>query len=71
MDHSPLLLELTEARKVLENAGYKIRVNVTGTAIGNEPNLNFRVVRQKMIDHNHIELVVAHFEHSNAGRRGV
>jgi len=68
MDYSPLLLlELTEAREVLENAGNKIRVNVTGTSIENQLNLNLRVIRQKIIDHNQIELVVAHFELSNAG----
>lgn len=68
MDYSPLLLlELTEAREVLENAGNKIRVNVTGYSIENQLNLNLRVIRQKIIDHNQIELVVAHFEHSNAG----
>ncbi|MBS3976514.1 MAG: hypothetical protein KGZ75_07285 [Syntrophomonadaceae bacterium] len=68
MDYSPLLLmELTEAREVLENAGNKIRVNVTGSSIENQLDLNLRVIRQKIIDHNQIELVVAHFEHSNAG----
>ncbi|MEW6661218.1 MAG: hypothetical protein ACOY9Y_03825 [Bacillota bacterium] len=72
MDYSRvLLMELEEAREALEKAGYRIRVSVTGSIKGDEPNLNLRVIRLKMLDHNQIGLVAAHFEHPDVGRRGV
>jgi len=72
MDYSRILLiELNEARAALEKSGYQIRVSVTGSINEKEPELNLRVVRIKILDHNQVGLVAAHFERPDVGRRGV
>ncbi len=63
---------LEEAQSSLKEAGYIPLLKITSPADGKELTGNYRVVRQKLVDENHVELVIAlETEGKEVGKDGI